>query len=95
MDSRTNNNRGVIADTSTEDSVVQGLVARAEEVVSNLIDIDLYKVLVKKYTIRRGVLYRSERKNLVELISNILVYNILYSIVLFKVSRTLRNINIR
>ena len=52
-------------------------------------------MLVKEYTIRRGVPYRSKRKNLVELISNILVYNVLYSVVLVKVSRTLKNVNIR
>ena len=52
-------------------------------------------MLVKEYTIRRGVLYRSKRKNLAELVSNTLVYNVLYSVVLVKVSRTLRNINIR
>ena len=95
MDSRTSDNRGVIADTSTKDSIIQGLVIRAEEVVSNLIDINLYKVLVEEYTIRRGVLYRSKRENLVELVSNILAYNVLHSIVLVEVSRTLRNVNIR
>ena len=95
VNSYISNNRGVIIDTSTKDSVIRGLVIRAEEVVSNLIDINLYKVLVKEYTIRRGVLYRSKRKNLAELISNTLVYNILYSVVLVKVSRTLRNINVR
>ena len=53
MDSRTSDNRGVIADTSTEDSVVRGLVARAEEVVSDSTDIDLYEVSVKEYTAKK------------------------------------------
>ena len=53
IDSCTSNNRGVIADTSTKDSVVQGLVARAEEVVSDSTDIDLYEVSVKEYTAKK------------------------------------------
>ena len=95
MDSCTSDNRRVIADTSTKDGVVRGLVARAEEVFSDLTDINLYKVLVKEYTARRGVLYRSERENPAELVSNILVHNVLYSVVLVEVNRTLRNVNVR
>ena len=52
-------------------------------------------MLVKEHTTRRGILYRSKRKNPAELISNILVYNVPHSIVLVKVNRTLRNVNIR
>ena len=71
------------------------MVARAEEVFSNLTDINLYKVLVKEYTARRGVLYRSERENPAELVSNILVYDVPHSIVLVEVGRTLRNVDVR
>ena len=94
MDSRTSDNRGVIADTSTEDSVVRGLVARAEEVVSDSTDIDLYEVSVKEHTARRGIPYGSERENPAELVSNILVHDVPHSVVLVEVSRTLRNVDV-
>jgi hypothetical protein len=51
-------------------------------------------MLVEEELTTRAVLYRSKCKNLEELASYSRVQDILYSVVLVKVSRTLRNVNV-
>lgn len=93
VDGRTSDNWRVIADASTENRVVRGLVAGAEEVVSNATDVDLYERLAGKQGDMGERLYGSKRKNTADLVSNSLVHDVPDSVVLVEVGRTLRNVD--